>query len=180
MRFVNEYEMTQSRYVKWSTANVLRLPVFYLYLAIFATSIFAWVYFAQNDVATRWETLAAFMALISAYRGYFYGKMAAGKQFRLTKQELYKNADWMCKVEVNNAGIRVSANGKMNAYIKWDRVSSFQEAKSFFDIKVDGDENQARLDKACFTEGDAESFKKYMLEEHSDIPYKEIDARWNK
>ena len=125
MKFTNEYEMTKKRYVKWSTANVLKLPIFYGFVALFAFSVFAWIYFAKSDAPMRWQTLAAFMALISVYRGYFYGIMAAGKQYKLTKQELHNNQPWMCKVEVTNSGIRVSANGKMNAYVKWERVSSF-------------------------------------------------------
>lgn len=180
MRFVNEYEMTRERFVKWSTANLLKQPIFYVFAAMFAVSIFAWVYFAQHGAAQRWETLAAFMALISLYRGVLYGPMAASKSYKLTMEHTYKNEPWMCKVEVSDGGIRVSANGKMHAYVKWERVSSFMEAKSWFDIKVDGDSNQARLAKEAFTLGDAESFKEWMLKEHPEIPYKEVDPAWNK
>lgn len=180
MRFVNEYEMTRERFVKWSTANIWRQPVFYILMGMFCLAIYAWIYFANHNATQRWETLAAFIALIALYRGVFYGPMAASKAYKLTMEHTYKNEPWMCKIEVADGGIRVSANGKMHSYIKWERVSSFQEAKSFFDIKVDGDSNQARLAKECFTEGDAESFKAYMLEQHSDIPYKEVDPAWNK
>jgi len=180
MRFVNEYEMTRERFVKWSTSKLSRQPIFYVLMGMLAISIFAWIYFAQHDAPQRWETLAAFIALISLYRGVFYGPMAASKSYKLTIEHTYHNEPWMCKIEVAEGGIRVSANGKMHSYIKWERVSSFQEAKSFFDIKVDGDTNQARLDKESFTLGDAESFKEWMLKEHPEVPYREVDPAWNK
>lgn len=177
--FVNEYEMTRKRFIQWSTPIFYKLPIFYIYCAIIVFSVFAWWYFATNNVAVRWQTLAAFMVLISLYRGVAFRYMATDKQYRLTKENMYKNVAWMCKVEVNDGGIRVSANGKLQAYVKWERICAFEEANTFFDLKVrEGD--QARLDKAGFTKGDAESFKKYMLENHSEIPYGETDPRWNR
>ena len=178
MDFVNEYEMDMKRYVNWSTPVLWRVPIFYIYMAVMLVSIYAWWYFAQHDVAMRWQTLAAFMALICFYRGALYGKMAANKHYRITEEDHFKDGHWMCKVEVGDAGVRVSANGKMNSYVKWDRVTSFQEAKSFYDLKVGSE--QARLDKNSFTKGDAESFKAYMLEKHADIPYSEVEPRWNR
>lgn len=176
--FVNEYEMTRGRFVRWSTPNILKLPITYLWLVIFALGIFSWWYFAKNNVAVRWQSLGAFMALFSAYRGFAYRYMATDKIYRMTKQNMYKDVPWMCKVEVNDGGVRVSANGKMQAYVKWERIESFVEADGFLDLKVkDGD--QARLDKKCFTKGSEEEFKKYMAEKHPDIPYEPVDPRWN-
>lgn len=180
MKFVNEYEMTRKRFSKWSTPNIFRISLTYVWIVVGLVSAFAWIYFAKNDTEIRWQTLAAFMVLIAIYRGFLFRHMAVDKTYRLTKANTYKGEPWMCKVEINDGGIRVSANGTMSAYVKWDRVSSFQEAKTFLDLKVDGDENQARLDKESFTEGDVESFKQYMREKHSDIPYKEVEPAWNK
>lgn len=177
--FVNEYEMTRKRFVQWSTPNIFRLPITYIWAAVIVFAAFAWWYFAKQGIELRWQTLAAFMVLIGLYRGFAYRYMATDKQYRLTKKNMYEDVDWMCKVEVNDGGIRVSANGKLQAYVKWDRIDAFEEATSFFDLKVkEGD--QARLDKAGFTKGDAESFKQYMLEKHADIPYRTADPRWNR
>ena len=177
--FVNEYEMTRKRFVSWSTPNIFKLPITYIWTAVLLFSAFAWWYFANKDTAIRWQTLGAFMVVISVYRGYLFRFMATDKQYRLTKENMYKDVAWMCKVEVSDGGIRVSANGKLQAYVKWERIDAFEEAVTFFDLSVrDGD--QARLDKACFTKGDEESFRQYMKEKHPDIPYREKDPRWSK
>ncbi len=177
--FVNEYEMTRKRFLLWSTPVCYRLPVFYIYCAIFLFSGFAWYYFDHNGAAIRWQTLAAFMMIFSFYRGVAFRYMAVDKQYRLTKLNMYKDVPWMCKVEVNDGGIRVSANGKLQAYVKWERIEAFEEADSFLDLKVkEGD--QARLDKACFTKGSEEEFKAYMAEKHPDIPYRTVKPAWNR
>ncbi|MBQ0041246.1 MAG: YcxB family protein [Clostridiales bacterium] len=177
--FINEYEMTRKRFLLWSTPRFYKLPIFYIWAVVFIFSGIAWWYFANYDVEMRWQTLAAFMMLISFYRGVAFRYMAVDKQYRLTKENMYKGVPWMCKVEVNDGGIRVSANGKIQAYVKWDRISEFVEADSFLDLRVkDGD--QARLDKACFTKGNTDEFKAWMKENHPDIPYKEMEARYNR
>ena len=177
--FINEYEMTRGRFVKWSTPNIFKLPITYIWTAVIVFSAFAWGYFSHNGIAIRWQTLAAFMVVIGIYRGYLFRFMATDKQFRLTKENMYKDVPWMCKVEINDGGIRVSANGKLQAYVKWERIASFEEAETFYDLKVkEGD--QARLDKEGFTKGDGESFKKWMAENHPEIPFQEVDPRWNK
>lgn len=177
--FVNEYEMTRKRFVSWSTPVISKLPITYIWAVIVVISAFAWWYFAHKGIEMRWQTLAAFMVLIGLYRGFAFRYMATDKQYRLTKENMYKDVPWMCKVEVNDGGIRVSANGKLQAYVKWDRIEAFEEAKSFLDLKVkEGD--QARLDKESFTKGDVESFKKYMADKHPDIPFREVSPRWNK
>lgn len=177
--FVNEYEMTRKRFLLWSVPKFYRIAYFYIWGAVFVFSAVAWFYFAHHDVAVRWETLAAFMCLISFYRGVAFRYMAVDKQYRLTKENMYKDVPWMCKVEVNDGGIRVSANGKLQAYVKWDRIEAFNEAESFYDLKVkDGD--QARLDKESFTKGDAEGLKKYMKEKHPDIPWGIVPPAYNR
>ena len=177
--FVNEYEMTRKRFLLWSVPKFWKLPIFYIWCAVFVFSGVAWYYFAHHNVEIRWETLAAFMMLISFYRGVAFRYMAVDKQYRLTKENMYKDVDWLCKVEVNDGGIRVSANGKLQAYVKWDRIASFEEADSFLDLK-DKEGDQARLDKNSFTKGSTEEFKKYMAEKHADIPFKPVDARYNR
>lgn len=177
--FVNEYEMTRKRFVSWSTPNIFKLPITYIWLAVIAFSLFAWIYFTKTGTALRWQTLASFMVLIALYRGFAFRYMATDKQYRITKEHMYKDVPWMCKVEINDGGIRVSANSKLQAYVKWDRIASFEEANTFLDLKVkEGD--QARLDKEGFTKGDVESFKKWMAENHPEIPFGEVDPRWNK
>lgn len=177
--FVNEYEMTRKRFLLWSTPKFYKLPIFYIWAAVFVFSGVAWYYFAHHGVAVRWKTLAAFMMLIAFYRGVAFRYMAVDKQFRLTKENMYKDVPWMCKVEVNDGGIRVSANGKLQAYVKWDRIEGFYEADSFLDLKVkEGD--QARMDKACFTKGSEAEFKKYMAEKHPDIPCGPVPAPYNR
>ena len=177
--FVNEYELTRKRFHDWSVPIFYQLPIFWIYACIFSFSGLAWIYFVQHGAPLRWQTLCAFMMLFSFYRGVAYRPMAADKYYRLTKEQIYHGEPWMCKVEVNDGGIRVSANGKLQAYVKWERIEAFIEAKSFLDLKVkEGD--QARLDKNSFTKGDVESFKKYMAEKHPDIPYKEMQARYNR
>ena len=177
--FVNEYEMTRKRFLLWSVPKFYKLPIFYIWAAVFVFSAVAWAYFANHDVEVRWETLAAFMCLISLYRGVAFRYMAVDKQYRLTKENMYKDVAWMCKVEVNDGGIRVSANGKLQAYVKWDRIEAFNEAESFLDLKVkEGD--QARLDKNGFTKGTVEEFKKYMAEKHPEIPAGVVPAPYNR
>ena len=177
--FVNEYEMTRKRFLLWSTPIFYKLPIFYIWAAVFAFSGVAWYYFAHHNVEVRWETLAAFMMLISFYRGVAFRYMAVDKQYRLTKENMYKNVPWMCKVEVNDGGVRVSANGKIQAYVKWDRIDAFVEATSFYDLRVkEGD--QARLDKACFTKGSAEEFEMWMAEHHPNLPKQEMEPRYNR
>ena len=177
--FVNEYEMTRKRFLQWSTPNLFKLPITYIWMVVVLLSAFAWWYFAKMGVEMRWQTLAAFMVLIALYRGFFFRYMAVDKQYRLTKMNMYKDVAWMCKVEVTEGGIRVSANGKLQAYVKWDRIESFNEANSFYDLKVkEGD--QARLDKNSFTKGDAEGLKQFMKEKHPEIPWDVVPPAYNK
>lgn len=177
--FVNEYEMTRKRFVSWSTPNIFKLPITYIWAAVMLLSAYAWWYFTKEGIEMRWQTLAAFMVLIAIYRGFAYRFMATDKQYRLTKKNMYPDTPWMCKVEINDGGIRVSANGKIQAYVKWDRIAAFEEAETYYDLKVkEGD--QARLDKEGFTKGDCESFKKWMAENHPDLPLGPADPRWSK
>lgn len=178
MHFINEYEMTKKRFVKWSIPVFYRLPIFYIMVVVFIVSGYAWYYFAQHDAPQRWQTLAAFMMLMCLYRGILYKPLSADKQYRLTKMNMYNNQPWMCKVDVSEGGIKVMSNGKVNAHIKWDKVVKFQEAKSYLDLVVQSGE-QARMDKACFTRGDAESFKAWMAENHPELPLTEVAPKAN-
>jgi len=181
MHFINEYEMTRGRYNKWAVPKFWCLPVFYVYLAIFILSVGSWVYFNQHDVAQKWRTLCAFMCLISVYRGVAFKYMATDKQYRLTKMQVFKDKPWMCKIDVTEGGIKVGANKNKPSHIKWERVEKFVEGKSYFDFKVTTSlgSDQARLDKNCFTLGDAESFKQFVLEQHPEIPYEWAEKKWD-
>jgi hypothetical protein len=182
MQFGNEYEMTRKRYDMWSVPICYYTPVFWIYVVIFAVSTFALIYFKQHGVAMKWETLAAFMMFIAVYRGIAFKWMATDKQYRLTKMQVFKDKAWKCKIEVNDGGVKVMANGKTMTHLKWTQVNEFQEGKTFYDLTCTTSlgEDKARLDKNSFTKGDAESFKKYMLEQHADIPYRKVDKKWDR
>ena len=53
--FVNEYVMTRKRYDKWAVPKFWRLPIFYVYCAIFASGTFGWIYFRSfTQMAVCW------------------------------------------------------------------------------------------------------------------------------
>ncbi len=179
MVFKNEYRMTRKRYVKWATPVFWKLPVFYILMVLLVFGIFCWWYFAKHNVEQRWETLAAFIVLITLYRGFLYRPLAADKQFRITRQKKYNDEDWDVAIIVNDKGIKYKTNNRVESYVKWDDIVAFKEATSFYDL-VDTLGQQARLDKECFTEGDAESFKLYMETQHPDIPYSVVEPKGNR
>ena len=102
--------------------------------------------------------------------------MYANKQFRLLSAQ-FKKKSWMTKVVISDT-IQLYMDGELNNEVQWSQVDKLVEAKSYFDLEVDGD--YLRLDKATFTQGDAESFLTYMKERHPEIPHQEEKPEFNR
>lgn len=182
MQFGNEYEMTRKRYDLWCVAKLYCTPIFWIYFGVFFFSMFAFIYMKNVGAAQKWQTLAAFMMFISVYRGVAFKFMATDKQYRLTKKNVFKDKPWMCKVEVNDGGVKVSANGKVMTHLKWDQVKACKEGKAVFDLTCETSmgEDKARLNKASFTKGDVDSFRQYMKENHPEVPYLPLEKKWDR
>ena len=179
MSFKNEYHMSRRRYIHWTTPVFYRDIAFWVFSGIFVFALAALMYFNQVGAPGRWKTLAMFMMVLSVYRVVFYKVLATDKHYRLLRQQKFNDKDWTVEIIVDDKGVKYKTNGRNASYVKWADIVSFQEAKSFFDLN-DSLTQQARLDKECFTKGDADSFREYMLKEHPEIPYGPVDPKINK
>ena len=178
--FVNEYVMDRRRYDKWATPKFWKLPIFYVYSVIFIAGVFGWIYFDKVDAPARWQTVGAFLTFVAVYRGILFNWMHADKTFRVTRQRYFNGKDWSCKVIVGEKNISLYINGKINNKVEWSEIKKFEEAKSYFKLSANEGNEGVMIDKACFTEGDAESFKKWMLDKHPETPYHPIAPPFDK
>lgn len=178
--FVNEYVMTRKRYDKWATPKFWKLPIFYLYLAIFIAGVFGWIYFDRVDAPARWQTIGAFLTFVAVYRGVFFQWMHADKTFRLTRQQYFGGKDWACKVILGEKNISLYINGKLNNKVEWSEIKKLEEAKTYIKLAADVGNEGVMLDKDSFTEGDSESFKQWMHETHPQIEQGPIAPAFDK
>lgn len=179
--FVNEYVMNRKRFDSWTTPKFWKVkPTFYVYLFLFVAGIFGWVYFKAAGASARWQSVGAFLTFVAVYRGVFFQWMRADKMFRVTKEQYYGGKDWTCKVSVEKTKIYLYINGKFNNNVEWDEIIRFEEAKTYFRLATDEFRDGVMLDKESFIKGDAESFKKWMLECHPEIEYGAVDPMFDK
>ena len=178
--FVNEYVMDRRRYDKWATPKFWKLPVFYVWCFIFVAGVFGWIYFERVNAPVRWQTIGAFLTFVAVYRGVFFRWMHADKTFRLTRANYFNGKNWTCKTIVGEKNISLYINGKANNKVEWKDILRFEEAKTFFKLATDEYNEGVMLDKACFTEGDADSFRQWMLDNHPEIKYGPVAPPFNK
>ncbi len=178
--FVNEYVMTRRRYDKWATPKFWKLPIFYIYCVIFVAGVFGWIYFGKADVPARWQTIGAFLTFVAVYRGVFFQWMHADKTFRVTRANYFDGKDWTCKVIVGEKNISLYINGKVNNKVECNEILKFEEAKSYFRLSTNERNEGVMLDKSCFTEGDADSFKQWMHDKHPEIAFGPVTPSLNK
>lgn len=178
--FVNEYVMDRRRYDKWATPKFWKLPIFYVWCFIFVAGVFGWIYFQRVGASARWQSIGAFLTFVAVYRGIFFRWMHADKTFRLTRVNYFDGKNWTCKTIVGEKNISLYINGKANNKVEWKDILRFEEAKTFFKLATDEYNEGVMLDKACFTEGDADSFKQWMFEHHPEIKYGPVAPPFNK
>ncbi len=178
--FVNEYVMDRRRYDKWATPKFWKLPIFYVWCFIFVFGVFGWIYFQRVGASARWQSIGAFLTFVAVYRGVFFRWMHADKTFRLTRVNYFNGKNWTCKTIVGEKNISLYINGKANNKVEWKDILSFEEAKTFFKLATDEYNEGVMLDKSCFTEGDADSFKQWMLDNHPEIKYGPVAPPFNK
>lgn len=178
--FVNEYVMDRKRYDKWATPKFWKLPLFYVYCFIFVAGVFGWFYFDRADVSVKWKTIGAFLTFVAVYRGVFFHWMHADKTFRLMRARNFDGKDWLCKVVVGGKNISLYINGKINNKVEWEDIQKYEEAKSYYKLTTGENNEGVLMDKQCFTKGDAEAFKQWMLEQHPEIEYGWIHPMYDK
>lgn len=178
--FINEYVMNRRRYDKWATPKFWKLPIFYVYCVIFAAGVFGWIYFDKVNAPARWQTVGAFLTFVAVYRGVLFNWMHADKTFRVTRVNYFNGQDWTCKVIIGEKNISLYINGKINNKVEWSEIRKLEEAKSYFKLSAKEGNEGVMIDKACFTEGDEQSFKKWMLEKHPEIEHAPIAPPFDK
>lgn len=77
--FVNEYVMDRRRYDKWATPKFWKLPIFYVYCAIFVAGIFGWIYFDKVDAPRKVADSRGFSHLRSSIQRSIF-QMGARRQ----------------------------------------------------------------------------------------------------
>lgn len=172
--------MTRGRYNKWAVPKFWMLKTFYMWIAIFAIGVFGIVYFDQANVSGRWKTLGVFLVFVAVYRGVFFKLLHADKTFRLTRQKYFNEKDWTCKVILGEKNISLYINGQSNNKVDWSELKKFEEAKTYFKLTAQDGVEGVMLDKACFTEGNADDFRQWMKDMHPEITYGPIAAAFNK
>lgn len=178
--FVNEYVMDRRRYDKWAAPKFWKLPIFYVYCVIFAAGAFGWVYFKEAGASMRWQSIGAFLTFVAVYRGVFFKWMHADKTFRVTRETYFGGKNWTCKVIVGEKNISLYINGKINNKVEWNEIVKFEEAKSYFKLSSGEYNEGVMLDKLCFIEGDADSFRQWMLDKHPEIEHGPIAPAYDK
>ena len=171
--FINEYTMDRKRYDKWATPKFWRLRTFYLYLVLFAAGVFGWIYFDKVNVSARWQTIGAFLIFVAVYRGVFFHWIQA-------RQKYFNEKYCLCKFIVRDKDISLHINGKLNNRVEWSDIKKLEEAKTYFKLTSPDGVEGVMLDKECFTEGNADSFKEWMLNVHPEIEQVPIAPAFNK
>ena len=172
--------MDRRRYDKWAAPKFWKLPIFYVYCVIFVAGVFGWIYFKKADASLRWQSIGAFLTFVAVYRGVFFKWMHADKTFRVTRETYFGGKDWTCKVIIGEKNISLYINGKINNKVEWEEIKKFEEAKSYFKLSTNEYNEGVMIDKSCFTEGDADSFKQWMLDNHPEIKYGPIAPPFDK
>ena len=180
--FVNEYEMTHKRYIKWMTAKFYKLPIFYIYVFVFILSAIAFWYFGKLkfDGFGRWQTLCVCLMFVSVYRGIFFRYLHASKSYRIKKSEAFGKNKWMCKVVIDLNHIEVFTNDEFKYRVHFDDVVSIVEAKSYATLKTRDETNSVRIDKESFTKGDYESFVKFIRGNKPNIKFEKENPSFDK
>ena len=106
--------------------------------------------------------------------------MHADKTFRLTRATYFNGQNWTCKVIIGEKNISLYINGKINNKVEWKEILKFEEAKSYFKLSTNEQNEGVMIDKSSFTEGDADSFRQWMLDKHPDIAYGPVAPYLNK
>lgn len=172
MKFRNEYTLNMQRYRMWMRPPLTKVKGFWFWCPLTLVSLGLLIYLRVNAYPIRLQSLASLILLAAVYRGFFFRAMYVDKQFRVMCMDYgYEPfTGWKNTIEVDDAGIRTFMNEKPIADVTWDKVQNLTIANGYYDLEVDLD--FIRLDKACFTEGDSESFLRYMTEQHGDIEQK--------
>lgn len=174
--FQNEYIMDINRYRHWTSPILTKAKGFRFWLLLTLVGLPTICVLYAIGARQSFKTTALLITLVAFYRGFLFRSMYANKQFRLLSAQ-FKKKTWMTKIVISDT-IQLYMDGKLNNEVQWSQVDKLVEAKSYFDLEVDGD--YLRLDKAKFTQGDAESFLTYMKEQHPEIPYQEEKPEFNR
>ena len=161
-------------------SQILEVTYFLCILCDFVAGAFGWIYFQKADAPMRWQTVGAFLTFVAVYRGVFFKWMHADKTFRLTRETYFGGKNWTCKVIVGEKNISLYINGKVNNKVEWEQIRKFEDAKTYFKLTAQEGNEGVMLDKSCFTEGDADSFRQWMLDNHPDIEYGPIAPAFDK
>lgn len=174
--FQNEYRMDLKRYQRWTCPIATKAKGFWIWLAVTVLALPTALWLYAVDARQGFKNTALLLTVAGVYRAFLFRPMYANKQFRLLSRQLGKQS-WMTRVVIDDT-LRLYVDGELNNEVEWSQVKALAEAKSYFDLEVGDD--YLRLDKACFTEGDAESFRAFMTERHPEIPHQEEKAEFNR
>lgn len=174
--FQNEYCMDINRYRRWTSPILTKAKGFRFWLLLTLIGLFSICMLYAIGARQNFKTTALLITSAAFYRGFLFRSMYANKQFRLLSAQ-FKKRSWMTKIVISDT-IQLYMDGELNNEVQWSQVDKLVEAKSYFDLEVNGD--FLRLDKAKFTQGDAESFLAYLKERHPEIPYQEEKPEFNR
>ena len=92
----------------------------------------------------------------------------------------FDGKNWTCRVIVGEKNISLYINGKINNKVEWKDILRFEEAKSYYKLATDEYNEGVMLDKSCFTEGDSDSFRQWVIDNHPEIKYGPIAPMFDK
>lgn len=174
--FQNEYCMNIDRYRHWTCPILTKAKGFKFWLILTLVGLPTVCVFYAVGARQTLKTTALLITFAAFYRGFLFRPMYANKQFRLLSTQFHKKS-WMTKIVIGDE-ISLYVDGNLNNEVQWNQINGLVEAKSYFDLEVNGD--YLRLDKAGFTQGDSERFLSYMKEQHPEIPYREEKPEFNR
>ena len=112
--------------------------------------------------------------------GRFFPLDARRQNIPSHQAEIFNEKDWLCKVIVRDKDISLHINGKLNNRVEWSDIKKLEEAKTYFKLTSPDGVEGVMLDKECFTEGNADSFKEWMSNVHPEIEQVPIAPAFNK
>lgn len=179
--FINEYEITWKKYIKWVVPKFYMLWTFYIYLLIIIVAIFSLRFFDYYGIGFRWKTLAIFMIFIAIYRSIFFKYLHAIKQFKIMKMQQFMHGEkWICKIIIDDKFITLYLNDKQNNQITFDKIKKISISKSFIALKTENENEKIMLDKKSFIKGNAEDFINDMKIKHSNILIEKENNKYNR
>ncbi len=162
--FENQYTVDVKRYISWYAPPVTKRRGFKLWMGILALStamtLMGYIFNAGGKIIS----IGWMLMFIGCYRGFFFDRVYAKRQFYAICRSMDKGAEqqWKRRNVLHHNGVDSFTDDKLCAALKWEDVDRIREDRHHVDIH--GGDDVIRFEKDSFVKGTAEEFILYLEE----------------